>query len=395
MNDWCLLIEEPRKEMTNNPVRRFHFPVGYHRFHKNPLFNFQLNRWFSLGYVRFEDMEQAGKKIKNFHGWKCTMLEMAEKAVAENRWMNAAFCYRAAEFYTSSKDPDKERLYDMFIDLFYKVFGKDGIERHAVPYEGAFLPVLRVPAAKGKKGIILMHGGFDSLIEEWYSMMRTFAYHGYDVIGFEGPGQGAAVRKYGLPLTFEWEKPVKAVLDHFRLDDVTLLGMSMGGWFGLRAAAFEPRIHRVIANGHAIDYMQSLNAVYRKLHVWFFEHCRDFMDRMAMMKMKREGIFAWMVEHLMYITKKEKPMDALELYFLLNERNIHPERVKQDVLVLASREDHFIPFKMHCRQLDALVHAKSVSDHVFTREDHAQNHCQTGNIGLALDVMVKWIDGKS
>ncbi len=48
-----------------------------------------------------------------------------------------------------------------------------------------------------------------------------------------------------------------------------------------------------------------------------------------------------------------------------------------------------IPFKMHDMQVKALTDAKSVTDKVFTKEEHAQNHCQIGNIGLALDVMVK------
>jgi hypothetical protein len=41
--------------------------------------------------------------------------------------------------------------------------------------------------------------------------------------------------------------------------------------------------------------------------------------------------------------------------------------------------------------VQALVNAKSVTDRIFTKEDHAQNHCQIGNIGLLLDVIVKWI----
>jgi len=32
---------------------------------------------------------------------------------------------------------------------------------------------------------------------------------------------------------------------------------------------------------------------------------------------------------------------------------------------------------------------------VFTKEEHAQNHCQIGNIGLALEVMARWIGEKS
>ena len=102
-----------------------------------------------------------------------------------------------------------------------------------------------------------------------------------------------------------------------------------------------------------------------------------------------------MVKHLMYITKKEKPLDALETYMLMNEENIHSELVTQDALIMLGRKDHFIPFKMLDMQVKALTNANSVTARVFTKEEQAQNHCQIGNIGLALDVMAKWIENKS
>ncbi len=232
-------------------------------------------------------------------------------------------------------------------------------------------------------------------MEEWYSMMRYFADQGYDVIGFEGPGQGGALRKYHLPLTYEWEKPTKAVLDYFNLADVTMIGMSMGGWFCLRAAAFEPRLKRVIASGHAIDYMKSMNVVLRKIHLWCMEHFRAWMEQMAEKKFRGEGQGAWVVDHLKYVTRRGKALDALDFYLELNERNMHPERVTQDVLILSGKKDHFIPFKMHKMQIQALSNARSVTGRVFTRAEHAENHCQTGNIGLALGVMIEWLREKS
>jgi cephalosporin-C deacetylase-like acetyl esterase len=45
-------------------------------------------------------------------------------------------------------------------------------------------------------------------------------------------------------------------LDYFDPDDVTLIGLSLGGWLCLKAATFEPRIKRVAASGHAIHYME-------------------------------------------------------------------------------------------------------------------------------------------
>jgi len=357
--------------MTNTDRSKFIFPVGYHKFHKKQVFNFQLNRWYSLGYARFEDIKEVSHKVKSFKDWKTEMVKLAEKAESENRLMNAAFYYRASEFYMLQDNFEKKQMYNKFIDLFYKAFKNDNIEQFEVPYKEAFLPAMKVsPKGDKKKGIIVMHGGFDSFIEEFYSWIRYFSDHGYEVIAFEGPGQGAALRKHGFAVDYEWEKPIKAVLDYFKLNDVTLVGISMGGWFCFRAAAFEPRIKRVIASSISYDYMK-------------------------LMKKKEKGIQAWMSAQLMYITKKQMPMDAFDFWLQLNEKNLHSELVKQDVLILTGRNDHFISFKAHAMQVKALTNANSVTAKVFTKETHAHNHCQIGNIGLALDVMVKWIEEKS
>ena len=84
-------------------------------------------------------------------------------------------------------------------------------------------------------------------MEEFYSVACYIADMGYDVILFEGPGQGAALRRSSLYMTYEWEKPVAAVLDYFQLSDVTLVGVSLGGYLAPRAAAFEERITRLVA----------------------------------------------------------------------------------------------------------------------------------------------------
>lgn len=378
--------------MKRSRKQEFIFPVGYEKFHKKQLFNFQLNRPYSFGYARFEDLKEVGQKIKTFTNWKNEMLLLAEKAISEGRLMNAAFYCRAAEFYTKSNNPEKTLLYNRFIELFYKAFKNAGIERHQVPYENAFLSSIRIPPSDTKKGTIVIHGGFDSFIEEFYSLMKYFSNYGFEVIGFEGPGQGATLRKYGIPITIEWEKPTKAILDYYQLDNVTMIGLSMGGWLCLRASAFENRIKRVIASGHAIDYMKSMPSILRSIHIWCINNWPNFMDRMANMKFEnKENLASWMVDHMKYITMKSKPMDALDLYLQLNETNIHSELVKQDVLILTSKNDHFVPLKMHEMQMNALVNAKSVTGRIFTKEEHAENHCQSGNIELALETMSEWI----
>jgi len=371
------------------------FPVGYERFHKKQHFNFQLNRWYSWGYLRKEDMQEAGRRIRDFESWITVLSELAERALGKGRLLEAAFLYRAAEFYTLKGDPDKEVLYDRFIDLFYKAVSEDDLTRQQVPYRDSHLPLLRIPRrSDSAKTPIVIFGGMDSLIEEFYLMMRFFSMRGFDVIGFEGPGQGAALRKNGLPLEYEWEKPLAAVLDHCQLDNVTILGISMGGWLCFRASAFEPRVERVIASSIAYDYGKIAPGWAQKMMTWFFRYLPEFTNRSTLRKIKKGGQEAWAISNLMFITGKDRPIDCFNTFFQLNEENLHSDKVTQDVLILTGKDDHFIPFKMHEMQVKALTNARSVTSRVFTREDQAQNHCQVGNLGLALESMVDWIEGR-
>jgi len=377
--------------------RKIIFPVGYFKFHKKQVFNFQLNRGYSLGFTRFEDIEKIGERINTFEDWKNEMVKLAEKAVSENRLMNASFYYRAAEFYTFNDAGDKELFYSKFSKYFQLAFQEDKIEQVKIPYQSGFLPSMRIPPAGEKIGTIVLHGGFDSFLEEWYFLMKYLAGHGYEVIGFEGPGQGAALRKYGLAFDIEWEKPVRAVLDYFNLSNVTLFGLSMGGWLSIRSAAFEPRVKRVIASGHAIDYMKCYPYLIHIIHIWFLKQkgMESFMNKMALRKANGNNLQGWMTKQLMYITQKDKPMEAFEIWVSMNEENIHSEKIIQDILLISGRDDHFIPIKMHQKQIDALVNAKSITDRIFTKKENAQNHCQIGNIKLLLDVIIDWLQDKN
>ena len=210
----------------------FSFPVGYHKFHKSQVYNYQLNRWYSLGFFKFEDIAHIGERISSFADWRTEMLKLAEKAQAENRLLNAAFYYRAAEFYTLNKDhPGKEFYYDRFIHLFYQAVAGESFERLSAPYGSGSLPIIRIAPVGEKIGTLVLHAGFDAFIEEWYFVMKAIARQGFEVIGFEGPGQGNVLLKQGIPLDYQWEKPVKAVLDALGIEETALFGLSMGGWY--------------------------------------------------------------------------------------------------------------------------------------------------------------------
>lgn len=371
----------------------FTFPVGYHKLHKTKIIDYQLNRWYALGYARLEDMRQAATQIKTLADWKGVMVKLAEDALAEGRLMNGAFYYRAAEFFTHPTDPDKKVLYTKFVDLFYnELFVDEPFQRHQVPYGNVYLPALKVPAqGTTNRGNLVIHGGFDSFIEEFYSLACYFAGLGYDVYLFDGPGQGGALKLHDLPMDYAWEKPAKAVLDYFGLTDVTWLGISMGGWLCFRAAANEPRIKRVIALSIAYDYMKIPPKPVEAFARWLFQYPR-LMNTLSEWKMKQMPQEKWGIDNLMYMTKTATVLDAAKALLEFNAETLQSDQVTQDVLILTGAEDHFIPLKMHHLQVAALTNVRSLTERIFTRADQAENHCQVGNIGLALRVMGEWID---
>ena len=370
---------------------KYNLPIGYFDFHKKQLYNFQFNRWHSVGFARYEDMVEAGQKINSFGDWKSVWADLAKKAEAEGRLKNAAIYFRGAEFYITQKDPEKLKFYDKFIELFYQIFKDDNIMRFEVPYENSFLHTLKVPAIGEKKGTIIMHGGFDSFIEEFYYMMRIFADNGYEVIAYEGPGQGGTRRKYGLAWDEKWEKPTKAVLDYFKPEDVTIFGISMGGHLCLRAAAFEPRIKRVVSSGGAVDYWKIPGPISRGLMKLFMTR-KKFMTKAIVKKMKKDEHHNWFAENSMFISKIDQPFDAMMKMFDLNEENAQPRKITQDVLVLTGINDHFIPKKMHKITIKSLTNANSVKGILYTKDTSAHNHCQIGNIPLVCKDILNWLN---
>ncbi|MFC2018753.1 hypothetical protein ACFLU4_02200 [Chloroflexota bacterium] len=84
------------KGKRNTSKSEFTFPVGYLEFNKNQAFDFQLNRYYSIGLGRFEDTKEAGQKISSLEEWNTEILNLAETSISDGRLMNAAFYYRAA-----------------------------------------------------------------------------------------------------------------------------------------------------------------------------------------------------------------------------------------------------------------------------------------------------------
>lgn len=127
-------------------------------------------------------------------------------------------------------------------------------QRVEIPFgEHRLAGVLRLPADRGRAPapVVVMVMGLDSAKEEMGTNEQHFLDRGMATLTFDGPGQGEA--EYELTIRPDYEVPVAAVVDwvaiHPELDGsrVGLWGVSLGGYYAPRAAAFETRVRACVS----------------------------------------------------------------------------------------------------------------------------------------------------
>jgi pimeloyl-ACP methyl ester carboxylesterase len=316
---------------------------------------------------------------------------LSEGTEADGLLRHATSYLRLAEFFTPKRAGAGVPIYRRYRDLFDRAFADGGVVRHDVPYEGAALPAYRLPAIDtASRGTVLLHGGFDSLIEEFYAIWERLAVSGFDVIAFEGPGQGGARALGGLVFDHDWEKPVAAILDHFAIERSAIVGLSMGGYWALRAAGREPRLQRAVSWPPVYDWLQQLPGPVRAAARRMFRF-RGFMNWSIRMRARLFPVLRHVVDHTLYLVDRDEPMAVADWFLGMNADHLGSDRVTQDVLLCCGERDTFQPPVLTRRQAAALTAARSVQVRTFTAAEHAERHCQMGNLDLACRVVSEWL----
>ncbi len=376
------------------------FKKGTYRFHPNPNFNYQLNRTYAWSNGDLEELKIAAAKITDAVTWEKELIKLAEKALQEKRTEHAIAYYRMAEFFMYDGHPAKITTYDKAVNLFYDYYAdlfKSGmIKRDLVPFGEAHLPVLYTIPEDGKfTDTILLHGGYDSYMEEFVPMMLYLRENGFAVYLFEGPGQGGALRKEGLTFISQWEIPVKAILDFYNLNDVTIIGLSLGGMLAPRAAAFEGRIKRVVAwsllsnlfDLFLYDMPESFQQVTRLLMKMENEEVINLIMKNLM---KKDPLIEWATNHGMHNMGVYTPYEYLKKINQFQYMDVATE-ITQDFLLIGAEKDHFIPVEFCKPIIEELKNVNSLTYRLFTEKESAENHCNAGNTKLVLDTIINWI----
>ena len=368
----------------------------FYQFLENEQFNFQINRIVTYGEqnASLEEIKTITPYLTDMESWTKNWLNLAEQAKSEGRFSQATYYYRMAEFYMVDDTPEKTTCYRSFKKCFEKANKDKLIQRFDVPFEGTFLPAIKIDA-EAPKGIILVHGGYDSFMEEFYPVVKNCTSFGYSLVMFEGPGQGQA-RKNGLTFRYDWEVPTSAVIDYFDLHDVNLMGISWGGYLAPRAAAFDPRIKNVICYDifySGLDML--LNRLSKedgnKLLMLLDKKQKLIVNQIIKEKMKKSIDLDWKIKHGMYITGTATPYDFLKS---IEKHNLSPitEKITQNILLLAGENDQYVPVERMKQLKEELVNAQSVTSRIYTKAEGGDQHCQVGNLPLVTEELYRFLD---
>jgi pimeloyl-ACP methyl ester carboxylesterase len=374
------------------------------RFFANQTFHFEALR--GAGYIQSggADIGEVMATVSQiadddqqswFSAWTATsdrVYQLAERTQDPlskgGAYLRAHGYQRTGGFLLAPDDPKRPASWEKEVAYFYKGLDAIGVayERFPVPYEGATLRALYIPVLRSaeQKPLLVLTGGFDSTLEELYLVIgKAAGDRGYPVLIYDGPGQGQPLRD-GLPFTHQWERPTGAVLDEFErrhgeAAQIVIMGMSMGGYFAPRAAAFDERIDGVIAFDACFDVAETV---------------RPIVAAVASnpMALKNPDV-AWSYKNALWTMGTKDVEETVKAFVPYTLQDV-AQRIRQDVLILQGADDHFIPFHQAADFEKALLNARSVTTRVFDRASGGAQHCQGGALTLVHAAVFDWLAEK-
>jgi dipeptidyl aminopeptidase/acylaminoacyl peptidase len=318
-------------------------------------------RMLSQG-IDYNDFLRTNSKIERWEEWLGAWSENAElhlrhakEAEEEGRLLTAGEAYvRAALSFHFAKyvwvlDGDRNReATERAREAIYNGHRllDPSAERIEAPLDGAkVIANLRRPPGAERPPVVIMIPGLDSTKEEFFNFEDVFIRRGLATLSLDGPGQGEG--GFDAPIRHDYEVAVAAILnaiadrDDIDSNRVGAAGVSLGGYYAPRAAAFESRLRAVTGVAGPYNFGElwdDLPMLTREAFVYYSRSADEEQGRERALKLDLAGV---------------------------------AEKIEQPQLVITGKLDRLIPWESTKRIADESPNAELV---VYEEGNHVCNN---------------------
>jgi dipeptidyl aminopeptidase/acylaminoacyl peptidase len=319
---------------------------------------------------------------------------------AREAYLRASNYYRAALYFLYSIPVEQQLLdtYQKHTTTFAKAarLFVPSFELVAIPYEGKQLPGYFYKADNSgvARPTMIVSGGYDSTHQEaYFHIVPAALRRGYNVLAFDGPGQGAMLLLENVPMRHDWEKVITPVIDYLvkrkevDKDKIVLYGPSWGGMLTPRAAAYEHRLAALAVNPGQYDILMTFRQAIDSQSDDEAQFA-DSIDAMLQAAMSDKFVAA-KFKAKMFIHGVDSPHQLFEEWEKYNLVETAP-LIRCPTFVGYSENEDLSPGQAQLLY-DALTCPKVYE--VFTSSDGAGEHCAAGASGLFSQHLFDWLDG--
>jgi pimeloyl-ACP methyl ester carboxylesterase len=318
--------------------------------------------------------------------------------------LRASNYYRTAEFFlreSPAGDPEVTRLSSLSRQSFATAAGlfDSPVEPVLIPYQGTSLPgyLFLVDDSGTSRATVVYNSGYDSTLEEAYFAVGAAAVRrGFNVLAFDGPGQGAALREDGLTFRHDWEVVLTPVLDYAQTrpeimaDKITVFGYSLGGYLVARAAAFDDRIAALILDDGIFDFNSAFDRVLPpELASSIYGGNDDLANPELTALTTISTQIRWALNNGMWAMGADSYAELIRQTKLFTLEGI-AEQITAPALILDAENDQFL---MGQPQEVKLALTNSAATLVtLTEAEGAGEHCHMGAMLRAHQSMFDWLE---
>ncbi|ONI76131.1 dipeptidyl aminopeptidase [Actinosynnema sp. ALI-1.44] len=393
-------------------------------FEKDETFWFETLRSFShiaYGGADFGEVVETAAAITagDYDSWYRAWLTTADRVAGEAErslagghrvsarkgLLRASNYYRSAEFFLHGNpaDPRITTAYDRAVDCWHhalELFDTPA-EPVRIPYQDTTLAGYFYQADNSgvARPTVIINNGFDGTAEETYFMGGAAALErGYNVLTFDGPGQGEAIHRQGLTFRPDWEAVVTPVVDFARAlpevdsERIALYGISLSGMLAPRAAAFDPRIKALITFDGVYDSARNFITEFgdreQALAALRAESAPE-VDAALAAAVEQHPSVRWLTSHGQWVMGASTSREFLATFCDYNLLGGVAEKIECPTLVCAAEHDGFFTGQPE----ELYEHLNCPKRFVeFTSADGSDEHCQAGVIVLAGCRIYDWLD---